>query len=204
MKIKLSCSLAIAVMFLASFLLAQPVMAEKNLETEIYNAIGAGQFGEPCDGFYRSGISYQFTIGGQESDLCNAGTMKGPGIIDNIAAPNVAGSSEGMLHLTFDTPVNQLGFGVATGTESLEQQLVLASQSVLVSLLRTNGSMLHEELDLQLDSNGNGDWFNGRYEYAGAPIIAVTISWSSTAADIGGYIDNVVYFSAPGQVKKVK
>lgn len=47
------------------------------------------------------------------TDRRDQGTFNGPGVTNNIQAPNIEGTSAGVLRLEFDKPTRRFGFGVA-------------------------------------------------------------------------------------------
>jgi hypothetical protein len=161
-------------------------VAEKNIVTETY-AIPT----TPCEGLFLNGVTYSFTIAGVPSLDCSAGTFVGPGVTNNIQAPNIEGSAAGVLHLAFDVPTTEFGFGVAQNTFG-------SPQSVVIDLYRPGVGLLREEI--ALTTTNDPGFVGGRYDYAGPAVKTVTIRFSA-----GPYtrfaVDNVNYFRPPGQSK---
>ena len=144
---------------------------------------------EACEGLYLDGVSYAFTIGGAPSGACQAGTFTGPGVTNNIFAPNIEGPSAGVLHLTFDVPTTKFGFGVAQSTSS-------GPQTVIVNLYRPGVGLLREQVPL--DITNDPGFVGGRYDYDGPAVKTVTIQFNATFPRFA--VDNVSHFRPPGQM----
>ena len=163
-------------------------LADKNIFTETYDIDLVA-----CEGLYLDGVMYTFTVGGAPSLDCIAGTFAGPGFTNNISAPNMEGTSAGILHMRFDVPTTEFGFGVAQNTFSSPQL-----QSVIIDLYRPGVGLLREELFL--DTTSDPGFVGGRFDYSGPAVRTVTIKYSGTFFRFA--IDNVTYFRPPGQAKK--
>src|SRR5881409_1110429 len=105
---------------------SSPTVAKPPTFTETYDIPTT-----PCEGLSLDGVENSFTIGGVPSANCEAGSLAGPGVSNNINDPSIVGDAEGVLHLTFDHPTTQFGFGVALNTLDSPQP-----QSVIVHLFR--------------------------------------------------------------------
>lgn len=136
-----------------------------------------------CDGLQLDGVTYAFTVGGVPNADCRAGTTAGPGVTNNIQAPNIEGTSAGVLTLTFDVPTANFGFGVAQST-------ALSPQSVMVDLFRPGNGTLRQELVLTATRDPN--FVGGRFDYDGASVRIVTIRLNNPAPRFA--VDNVTYF----------
>lgn len=169
--------LVILFLFSASIFAAMPIF------TQTYDILP-----EDCEGLYLDGVSYAFTIGGAPSGACSAGTFIGPGVTNNIEAPNIEGPSAGVLHLTFDVPTTKFGFGVGQSTN-------IGPQTVIINLYRPGVGLLREQvlLDITIDPAFVG----GRYDYKGPAVKTVTIQFNNTFTLF--VLDNVSYFRPPGQ-----
>jgi len=216
MNIKFNDWLPTAVLFLVALSVSHIALAAKKLVPEEYEGVGTYPDGTLCETYDLNGISYQFTILGVGSRDCNIGTVAGPpssvpGVTDFIQSPNIEGASAGVLHMTFDSPVTQFRFGMATVVEVNPGASPPIPQSVKLSLLRLKSGVFQDGADLKLllevadVENQNGDsvdryFFGGLYEYMGPAVKAAAIGWSDTSGRM--VIDNVAYFSAPGQAKK--
>ena len=164
-------------------------LADKNIFTETYDIDTA-----PCEGLYLNGITYAFSVAESPSLDCNAGTG-GPGVTNNIEAPNIEGTTAGVLHLRFDVPTTEFGFGVAQST--VTPQL----QSVIIDLFRPGVGLLREELFL--DTTNDPEFVGGRFDYSGPAVRTVSIRFNVPMPIFFRFaIDNVTYFRPPGQVKK--
>jgi hypothetical protein len=137
-----------------------------------------------CDGLQLDGVSYVFSVAGVPSADCRAGTNAGPGITNNIVAPNMEGSAAGVLSLKFDHPTADFGFGVAQST-------AVSPQSVIIDLFGPGGVRRQE---LALDTTRDPNFVGGRFDYEGPAVRAVTIRFSGASARF--VIDNVTYFLA--------
>jgi hypothetical protein len=146
----------------------------------------------PCDGLELAGVTYSFTVAGAPSLDCRAGTRVGPGVTNNIRAPNIEGTAAGILHLTFNVPTTHFDFGVAQSTFS-------SPQSVVINLNAPGHGVLREEAILS-ETNDPG-FVGGRFTYDGPAVKTATISFS-TAPFTRFALDNVSYFAPPGQAKK--
>ena len=149
----------------------------------------------PCEGLALDGVTYSFTVGGAPSLDCVARTMVGPGTTDNIEAPNVEGTSAGILHLTFDVPTTVFGFGVA---RSIVVPDAFVSDRVIVDLFRPGAGLLREELTL--DPTSDPTFTGGRFEYRGPAVKTVTIAFVNPPVTRFA-VDNVTYFRPPGRSK---
>jgi hypothetical protein len=166
---------------------ASQAMAEKPIFTETYDVDPV-----PCEGLELDGIAYSFTVAGAPNLDCTAGTFAGPGVTNNINAPNIEGTAVGVLHLTFDVPTTVFGFGVAK-LASLPQ-----AESVIVDLFRPGAGILREEV--AVDTTNDPLFVGGRYDYDGPAVKTVTIHHSGSFSRFA--LDNVTYFRPPGQIKK--
>jgi hypothetical protein len=164
------------------------LLAAKPIFTQTYNLPAPVR----CEGLDRDGVTYSFTVGGAPSLDCLAGTFAGPGITNNMSFPNIEGTSAGVLHLTFDVPTTDFGFGVArsiTGPPSL-------TDSVIIDLFRPGAGLLREEL--LLDPTPDPNFVGGRFDYEGPAVKTVTIAFRTPPVTRFA-IDNVTYFRPPGQ-----
>lgn len=157
---------------------------------ETYSPAGA----EPCEGLTLHGITYSFTVGGAPSLDCDARTWIGPGVTNNIQAPNIEGTAAGVLHLTLDVPTTSFGFGVARSIPNLG-----SNDSVIIDLYRPGAGLLREEIFL----NPTADplFTGGRYDYKGPAVKTVAIAFRTPPA-LRFVLDNLTYFRPPGQVNK--
>ena len=167
-------------------IVVNPVMADMNVVTQTFNIPPA-----PCEGLDLAGVLYSFTIAGAPSLACTAGTFVGPGVTNNIQAPNIEGSAAGVLHLTFEVPTTKFGFGVAQST-------LASPQSVVIDLFRPGAGLLRQEVPL-VTTNDPG-FVGARFDYDGPAVRTATISFP-----VGPYtrfaVDNVSYFRPPGKSK---
>lgn len=136
----------------------------------------------PCDGLELHGVTYAYTVADVPSTACNAGTNAGPGVTNNIQAPNIEGSAAGVLRLRFKVPTGTFGFGVAQNTG-------IVPQIVTVDLFRPGIGELREELTLT--ETRDPTFVGGRFEYEGPAVSEVTIRFTSPATRFA--IDNVTY-----------
>jgi len=160
--------------------------AEKNIVTETYDT---GHF--PCDGTSLTGINYGFLMGAAPNADCAIGTTSGPSETYNIAEPNIEGHSTGVLHLSFDVPTTDFGFGVAQNVTTS------FNQSVIIHLNRPGVGLLREMVDLT--TTVDPFFVGARYDYHGPAIKTVTVSFSNLGGRFA--IDNVTYFRPPGRSK---
>ncbi len=160
--------------------------AAMNVVTQTYNILPVA-----CDGLALSGVNYAFTIGPAPSADCIAGTFIGPGVTNNINAPNIEGSASGVLHLAFDVPTTKFGFGVAQNTFA-------SPQAVIINLNRPGVGLLRQSVNLT--TTNDPGFVGARFDYDGPAVKTTTISFSN----IGGRfaVDNVTHFRPPGQVKQ--
>jgi hypothetical protein len=135
-----------------------------------------------CNGLTVAGVTYSFTVGGVPHADCRAGTLNGPGVTNNIQAPNIEGTSAGVLRLEFRSPTRRFGFGVAQST-------TLLPQTVTVDLSGPGIGMRREEL--VLNATRDPTFAGGRFEYDGPAITEVTIQFSTVTRFV---VDNVTYF----------
>ena len=147
-----------------------------------------------CEGLDLDGVLYSFTVDGSPSLEC---LVDGGPSTNNIQPPNIQGPAPSVLHLNFDVPTTEFGFGVAQNTN-------VSPQSVIVDLFRPGAGLLREEVPL---ITTNDPFFvGGRYDYHGPAVKTVTISFRNGAPSPGipgrFVIDNVSYFRPPGQSKK--
>ncbi|WP_435328230.1 hypothetical protein [Vibrio hannami] len=143
-----------------------------------------------CEGLNLHGVMYSFTVDGSPSMACMAGTYTGPGITNNIDAPNIEGTSAGILHLTFDVPTTIISFGIAQNTFS-------GNQAVYVDLYRPGVGLVREEV--MLDLLADPGFVGGLFEYDGPAVKTMTISHSTISSRFA--IDNLMYFRPKGQMK---
>src|SRR5262245_2295787 len=166
----------------------RPALAGKNLVTEGFDIAP-----ESCEGLDLAGVSYSFTVAGAPDLDCVAGTFIGPGFTNNIQAPNIEGTAAGVLHLTFDVPTVEFGFGVAQSTFA-------SPQSVIVDLFRPGAGLIREEVPLATTNDPN--FVGVRYEYSGPAIKTATIRFP-----VGPFtrfaLDNLTYFRPPGRSRCV-
>jgi len=148
----------------------------------------------PCEGLQLDGITYSFSVAGAPSPDCTVGTIVGPDITDEIDAPNIEGTSAGVLHMRFDVPTTKFGFGVALGTVVSPQV-----NSVIVNLNRPGAGLLREEVFLTMTKDPN--FVGSRFDYSGPAVRTVTIQFGSGPFNRFA-IDNVIYFRPKGQLKK--
>ncbi len=134
-----------------------------------------------CNGLTVAGVTYSFTLGGTPNADCRAGTFNGPGVTNNIQAPNIEGTSAGVLRLEFDKPTRRFGFGVAQSTVALPQ-------TVIVNLFGPGTGALREEL--VLNATRDPTFVGGRFEYDGPAVTEVMIQFSSVTRFV---VDNVTY-----------
>lgn len=174
---------AIIVLLTATF-----TFADQPSFTETYDITSA-----PCEGLKLDGIAYSFSVVGTPNLDCNAGTLTGPGVTDNINAPNIEGTSGGILHLTFDVPTTTFSFGVA-------ESIITSPQvnSVIVDMYRPGAGLLREEV--MLTTTSDPLFVGGRFEYNGPAVKTATIRFSDINTRFA--VDNVTYFRPPGLVKK--
>ena len=136
-----------------------------------------------CNGLKVAGVAYSFTVGGAPGADCRAGTLAGPGVTNNIQAPNIEGTGAGVLRLEFKSPTGRFGFGVAQSTAVLPQ-------TVTVDLFGPGTGALRQEI--VLSATRDPSFVGGRFEDDGPAVTEVTISFSSTLARF--VVDNVTYF----------
>jgi hypothetical protein len=135
-----------------------------------------------CNGLTVAGVTYSFTVGGVPNADCRAGTLAGPGVTNNVQAPNMEGNSAGVLRLEFRSPTGRFGFGVAQSTTSLPQ-------IVTVDLSGPGIGTRREEL--VLNATRDPTFVGGRFEYDGPAVTEVTIQFSTVTRFA---TDNVTYF----------
>jgi hypothetical protein len=164
--------------FRFSLVLSEPVLPSEPF-VQTYNIPAV-----PCDGLQLDGVTYSFTIGGVPDPNCVAGTSAGPGVTNNIQAPNIEGDARGVLTLTFGVPTSTFGFGVAQSTATSPQP-----QSVVVDLFSPGVGTLRQELELTTTSDPT--FVGGRFDYHGPAIQSATISFSGPFARF--VLDGVTY-----------
>jgi hypothetical protein len=151
--------------FRFSLVLSEPVIP-RNPFVQTFNTSLA-----PCNGLELDGVTYAFTVAAVPSPDCAAGTATGPGVTNNIQAPNLEGNAAGVLSLTFATPTSIFGFGVAQSTLTSPQP-----QSVLVDLFSPGVGTLRDELTLT--TTGDPVVVGGRFDYNGPAVTSATIRFS--------------------------
>ena len=134
-----------------------------------------------CNGLTVAGVTYSFTINGAPGTDCRAGTTAGPGVTNNIQAPNIEGNGAGVLRLEFTSPTRRFGFGVAQSTAILPQ-------TVTVDLFGPGSSALRREL--VLNATRDPTFVGGRFDYDGPAVTEVTIRFSALTRFV---VDNVTY-----------
>ena len=169
-----------------AILATSSAFADKNIFTETYEIAPVA-----CEGLDLDEVAYSFTVAGAPSPDCVAGTNVGPGLTNNIDAPNIEGTAAGVLHMTFDVPTTEFGFGVAQSTINSPQVM-----SVIINLNRPGVGLLREEVEL--DTTSNPFFVGGRYDYSGPAIKTVTIQFSGLFQRFA--LDNVDYFRPPGRI----
>jgi hypothetical protein len=175
----------VAVMVLAALafgLRADVARAQMPTVTETYDIDPA-----PCDGLDLNGIDYAFSVGGAPNLDCEAGTGAGPVSTNNISAPNIEGTADGVLTLTFEVPTTRFSFGVA-------QNAVGAPQTVSISLFRPGAGLLRDSVSLTTTEDPY--FVGGHYMYDGPAVKTVSISFSNAGDRFA--VDNVTYFRPPG------
>jgi hypothetical protein len=173
------------------FLATGSSLADKNIFTETYD-IGQPQ---QCEGLALDGVAYSFSIAGTPSVDCTAGTMTGPGNTNDIHTPSIEGNAAGVLHLRFDVPTTEFGFGVALSTRTSPQP-----DSVIIDLYRPGAGLLRQELPLTATSDPN--YVGGHFDYNGPAVRTATIQFASGRSFSRFALDNVTYFLPPGQTKE--
>jgi hypothetical protein len=163
--------------FRFSLVLSEPVVTG-NPFVQTFNVPSA-----PCDGLELDGVTYGFTIGGTASTDCTVGTV-GPGVSNNIQAPNIEGNATGVLALAFANPTSTFGFGVAQSTSASPQP-----QSVIVDLFSPGVGTLRQEL--LLTTTADPTFVGGRFDYDGPAVQSATIRFSG--AFLRFVIDGVTY-----------
>lgn len=143
----------------------------------------------PCEGLILDGVAYAFTVAGAPSLDCGAGTGIGPGITNDINAPNIEGNSAGVLHLTFDHPTTEVDFGIAQDIFSPP------NNSVTINLYRPGVGLLRQELSLT--TTNDPDFLGGHFTYRGPAVKSVTIQFPGDFSRFA--LDNLSYFRPPGQ-----
>ncbi len=121
--------------------------------------------------------------GRASSPSCMAGTSAGPGVTNNIQAPNIEGDATGVLALSFGLPTSTFGFGVAQSTGTPQPQ------SVIVDLFAPGVGTLRQELSLSSTSDPN--FVGGRFDYHGPAVERATIRFSGTFVRF--VLDGVTY-----------
>lgn len=144
-----------------------------------------------CDGLTLDGVTYSFTVAGSPSSDCNAGTLTGPGVSNNVSPPNIEGAAAGVLHLTFDKPTTRFSFGVAEETHTPQ------TDSVIVNLNRPGVGLLRQ--DVTMDTTKDPGWVGGRYSYDGPAVKTVTIQFKGVFNRFA--VDNVGYSRQGSAVK---
>ena len=165
---------------------ASQSLAAKPSFTETYNIAP-----QPCEGLDLAGVVYSFTVAGTPSLDCRAGTFVGPGTTNDINPPNIEGTAAGVLHLRFDHPTTEFGFGVALSTVISPQQ-----NAVIVDLFRPGEGLLRQEVSLT--ETRDPLFVGGRFDYSGPAVLTVTIHFASGPFSRFA-VDNVTYFRPPGQ-----
>lgn len=143
-----------------------------------------------CEGLNLNGVMYSFTINGEpagDAGDCIAGILSGPGETNNINPPNMLGNTAGVLHLRFEVPTTEFGFGVAVGIATPHPE----GDIVIISLNRPGIGLLQEEVILE--PNPDPFFPGGRFDYSGPAIRTVTIQFRTGSTRFA--IDNVEYFS---------
>jgi len=173
-------------LFAILFALSASVSADMPIFTQTYD-LGAFEF---CEGLYLDGVTYSFTVAGIPNVDCGA-PLGGPGDTNNVDGPIIEGTSDGILHLTFDVPTTKFGFGVAMAIDEAS-----ITNAVTVSLYRPGAGILRETIFL--DTTPDPFFTGGRYDYDGPAVKTVTIEFNPTGTRMA--LDNVSYFRPPGQM----
>ena len=184
-------TMAVAGMGLLLFLATGVSLADKNIFIETYDNLP----GTPCEGLALNDVSYSFTVAGAPSQDCTAGTMVGPGQTSDIQPPNIEGTAAGVLHLRFDVPTTEFGFGVALSTTNSPQP-----NSVIINLYRPGAGLLRQEIELTATSDPH--FVGGHFDYSGPAVRTATIQFANGSSFSRFVVDNVSYFRPPNKAQE--
>ncbi|TAL13323.1 MAG: PEP-CTERM sorting domain-containing protein [Aquabacterium sp.] len=139
---------------------------------------------QPADGLHVGGVLFSYSVDGQP-DADASFASYGVGDLAYIQDPSLEGATRGTLRIAFDTPVSRLAFGIALQSEQPQDD------SVLVSLLDADGRPFAE---LALDTAPLVAFSETRFDYAGAPVFAVTLGFANRGSRF--VLDNLEFTSA--------
>jgi hypothetical protein len=124
------------------------------------------------------GVSFQYTIGGSNSDLAVYGAMPTEleGDVTDFVTPGVlAGPSEGILALEFDSPATSFSFGLAMDDSFAIQSMPVTGFAI--ELLDGLGTSLGSPTDVMIfiQPTGGNFWAETQYSYTGGAAVKTAV-----------------------------
>ncbi len=146
---------------------------------------------QPIDGLSYMGINFGFKVDGSPStDAIYNGI--GPGNLTYLQDPSMEGTTAGILTLDFDTPVDQLEFGIALNSYyAVPSAYAVRLYDVSYTLI---GTFMENTFPLVL-------WSEGQFTYSGTKVRRAVIGFNEQAASRFA-LDNLTInpIPAPGAV----
>ena len=143
---------------------------------------------QPVDGLSFQGVTFGFTVDGSDSTEAYYHSF-GPGQLETVQDPSLAGDATGVLTLDFDLPTPDLQFGVALNTaDALSPGFrVELFDASLVSI-----GIISVDTPTAADPLGFSE---ALFEHSGTPIRRAVIDFADGLSSFG--LDNLAYVQIP-------
>jgi hypothetical protein len=129
---------------------------------------------ESANGVTLDGVTFGYTEFGSASPEALVGVDVGAGVAQGITSSALVGPTDGVLTLSFASPVGQIGFDVAETTN------LSLTPGYSVSVFNAAGTLL---TTTNVDTNPLVLFSEGEFNYNGGPASSVVISFDSVDAN---------------------
>ncbi len=140
---------------------------------------------QPLDGVSVKGATFDFKVGGADSDAATFGSI-GIGVTAFITAPFASGNPAGIVTIDFDTPTPIFGFAAALLTLA-----PVVTPGVTVTLL-DEASTVIDTIDVTLFNEGFLFISEAIFSYTGTPVSSAVLDFNEAVAFEFG-LDNVTF-----------
>lgn len=172
------------VLLLALTLGIQPTIAKKPLTTITFDGYTLWQ---PVNRLTRDGVTYKFTVHGNESDAAQFGVVPSSSTLTQVQGHVLEGPSIGELTLEFDKPTTIIEFGVA-----LYRRFPI-NNALTIDLYRPGHNELRETISVS--TSPDPDFSEGYFSYHGPAVKKIVINFIEIPGIYYYYfnIDNLVF-----------
>jgi hypothetical protein len=129
---------------------------------------------ESVDGVTTDGVTFGYTEFGSASPGATFDYLIGTGVTQIVQSTALVGYTDGVLTLDFAQPADEISFGVALTTNAA------MDPGFSVSLFDASGNLLNST---EIDTNPLVLFSEGAFDYDGAPVSSLAISFDSTDAN---------------------